>query len=97
MANQWSLKARYILGSLNVIADQLSRQGQILPTEWSLHPLVIQDLFRKWGHPLVDLFANRYNYKCAVFVSSAPDPLAWAVGTLTLDLEGLNAYTYPPH
>ena len=88
MANQWTLKARYIPGSLNVIADQLSRQEQTLPTEWSLHPLVVQDLFKRWGHPLVDLFATRYNNKCQVFVSPAPDPLAWQVDAFTLDLEG---------
>ena len=32
------LKARHIPGCLNVIADKLSRQGQIIQTEWSLHP-----------------------------------------------------------
>ena len=29
------LKARHISGCLNVIADKLSRQGQIIQTEWS--------------------------------------------------------------
>ena len=31
------LKARHIPGRLNVIADKLSRQGQIIQMEWSLH------------------------------------------------------------
>ena len=31
------LKARHIPGRLNVIADKLSRQGQVIQTEWSLH------------------------------------------------------------
>ena len=96
IANNWTLKARYIPGSLNVIADQLSRQGQILPTEWSLHHQVVKDLFSRWGTPQVDLFATRYNRKCECFVSPAPDPLAWEVDALTLDLEGLVAYAYPP-
>lgn len=39
-----NLRARYIPGRLNVIADQLSRDGQILPTEWSMHPLVFRGL-----------------------------------------------------
>jgi len=96
MDNQWVVRARYIPGTLNVIADQLSRKGQILPTEWSLHKDVVQWLFLRWGTPIVDLFATRYNNKCPVFVSPAPDPLAWEVDALTLDLEGLNAYAYPP-
>ena len=32
------LRARYIPGKLNALADQLSRRGQILHTEWSLVP-----------------------------------------------------------
>ena len=31
------LKATHIPGRLNVIADKLSRQGQVIQTEWSLH------------------------------------------------------------
>ena len=34
----WTLKAIYIPGRFNVIVDQLSRLGQVLPTEWSLCP-----------------------------------------------------------
>ena len=33
-----TVKARYIPGRLNVIADKLSRLGQTIQTEWSLHP-----------------------------------------------------------
>jgi len=74
MGNQWVVKASYIPGSLKVIADQLSRKGQILPTEWSLHRDVIQWLFHKWGTPIVDLFASRYNNKCPVFCVSGSGP-----------------------
>jgi len=93
----WTVKARYIPGRLNVIADQLSRSGQVLPSEWSLSHHVVQWLFSRWGTPHVDLFATRHNKKCPVFVSPAPDPLAWEVDALSLSLEGLSAYAYPPH
>ena len=33
-----TLRARHILGCLNVIADRLSRPNQPIMTEWSLHP-----------------------------------------------------------
>ena len=39
---QVTLKARHIPGRLNVIADKLSRLGQTIQTEWSLHPEVFQ-------------------------------------------------------
>ena len=42
------LKARHIPGCLNVIADKLSRQGQIIQTEWSLHQEVFDLLVQIW-------------------------------------------------
>ena len=91
-----SLRAVHIPGHMNVIADQLSRAGQTLPTEWSLHPEVVRDLFRQWGKPHVDLFATRYNHKCDLFVSPVPDPLALATDALSFDWDHLWAYAYPP-
>ena len=90
------LSARYIPGKLNVIADGLSRRGQILPTEWSLHPRVVELVFNHWGAPLVDLFATRLNHKCPTFVSPVPDSLAWDVDALSISWEGLDAYAFPP-
>ena len=97
--HSWSvtLRARHIPGRLNVIADQLSRAGQILPTEWSLHQDIVQDLFDRWGTPTLDLFATRYNKRCPVFVSPVPDPLALETDALSFPWEGLFAYAFPPH
>jgi len=47
--NSWSLRARHIAGKLNVLADQLSRAGQIIQTEWTLRPQVVESLFHRWG------------------------------------------------
>ena len=41
-SNQVTLRARHIPGRLNVVADKLSRLGQIIQTEWSLHPQIFQ-------------------------------------------------------
>lgn len=92
----WLLSARHIAGKLNVLADQLSRSGQTLQTEWSLDQKVADLIFLKWGRPLVDLCATHLNHKCPLFVSPVPDPRAWAVDALTVSFQGLEAYAYPP-
>ena len=60
---QVTLRARHIPGRLNVIADKLSRLGQTIQTEWSLHPEVFQAVCSRWHQPQVDLFATRFNNK----------------------------------
>ena len=81
---QVTLRARHIPGRLNVIADKLSRLGQAIQTEWSLHPEVFQAICSRWHQPQVDLFATRFNNKLPQFVSPVPDPQAWAVDALSL-------------
>jgi len=96
MRNKWFVRAKYIPGKLNVIADQLSRRGQTLPSEWSLHQEAADLLFQRWGKPLIDLCATRHNTKCPLFVAPAPDSRALWVDALTMEFEGLQAYVYPP-
>ena len=90
------LKARHIPGRLNVIADKLSCQGQVIQTEWPLNKKVFDRLCFRWHHPEVDLFATRYNCKLSKFVSPVPDPQAWAVDALTVPWENLDLYAFPP-
>ena len=94
--NQVTLKARHIPGWLNVVADKLSRLGQIIQTEWSLHTETFQTICFRWHRPLVDLFATRFNNKLPQFVSPVPDPLAIAVDALSIPWENLDAYAFPP-
>ena len=89
-------KARHIPGRLNVIADKLSRLGQTIQTEWSLHPEVFQAICSRWNQPQVDLFATRFNNKLPQFVSPVPDPQALAVDALSLSWEDLDPYAFPP-
>ena len=93
---QVTLRARHIPGRLNVIADKLSRLGQTIQTEWSLHPAVFQAVCARWHQPQVDLFATRFNNKLPQFVSLVPDPQAWAVDALSLSWEDLDPYAFPP-
>ena len=70
--NQVTHKARHIPARLNVVADKLSRLGQIIQMEWSLLPEVFQTISSKWHRPQIDLFATRFNNKLPQFVSPAP-------------------------
>ena len=93
---QVTLRARHITSRVNVIADKLSRLGQTIQTEWSLHPEVFQAICSWWHQPQVDLFATRFNNKLPQFVLPVPDPQAWAVDALSLSFEDLDPYAFPP-
>ena len=91
-----TLEARHIPGRLNVIADKLSRLGQTIQMEWSLHLEVFQAICSWWHQPKVDRFATRFNNKLPQFVSPVPDPQAWTVDALSLSWEDLDPYAFPP-
>ena len=52
------IRVRHIAGQLNVLADALSQEGKIVPHEWSLHPLMLRDLWQVWERPPIDLFTT---------------------------------------
>ena len=66
------LDARYLPGESNVLADVLSRRGQVVGTEWSLHPQVARALLRAWGNPSIDLFATCLNAKLPPVLLACP-------------------------
>ena len=66
------LEARYLPGESNVLADVLSRRGQVVGTEWSLHPQVAGALLRAWGNPSIDLFATCLNAKLPLYWLACP-------------------------
>jgi len=96
-AQGWILASKHVPGRLNILADQLSRRGQSIQTEWELHQEAAQALFDRWGQPLIDLFATRLNAKLPLFISPVPDPLALGVDALSVPWEGMTAYAFPPH
>ena len=89
------LRARYIPGKLNALADQLSRRGQILHTEWSLCPRIFKHLCNQFTKPRWDLFATKYNKKLEIYASPMPDLESEAVDALSLSWENMWAYAYP--
>jgi ribonuclease HI len=90
------IKAKHIPGRLNVLTDTLSREVQIVNTEWSLCPQIFSEIYRKFSAPNIDLFATRYNTKLMTYVSPIPDPQAYAVDALSMDWKNWWAYAYPP-
>jgi ribonuclease HI len=91
-----TVRAKHIPGARNVLADQLSRSGQILSTEWTLNQQVANHLFSLWGQPLLDLFATRYTTRLPLFVSPYPDVRAMTTDALAMNWDLLTAYAYPP-
>ena len=90
------LEARYLPGESNVLADVLSRRGQVVGTEWSLHPQVARALLRAWGNPSIDLFATCLNAKLPLYCSLVPDPKAVFEDAFRHPWDDLDLYAFPP-
>ena len=89
------LLPQFVPGCLNVLADSLSRRGQVLGSEWTLHQEVCRDLFRLWP-VTVDLFATSFNHRLQVYFSPMADPQAAVVDALDQSWDNLQAYAFPP-
>ena len=90
------LDVRYLPGQANVLADLLSRRGQVVGTEWSLHPQVARSLLRVWGNPSIDLFAMSLNAKLPLYCSLVLDPQAVFEDAFRHPLDDLDLYAFPP-
>ena len=96
--NSISLLAKHIKGSLNVLADFLSRPDCVVKTEWSLS----QENFMwvcaqsPWGPPTIDLFANRFNHQLDRYFSPCPDEQAVATDALVASWPFEVTYAFPP-
>ena len=90
------LDARYLPGESNVPADVLSCRGQVVGTEWSLHPQVARALLRAWGNPSIDLFATCLNAKLPLYCSLVPDPQAVFEDAFRHPWDDLDLYAFPP-
>ena len=89
------LDARYLPGQANVLADVLSRHGQVVGTEWSLHPQLVRSLLRVWGIPSIDLFATCLNTKLPLYCSLVPDPQAVFEDAFRHPWDDLDLYAVP--
>ena len=90
------LDARYLPGENNVLADVLSRRGQVVGTEWSLHPQVARSLLRVWGNPSIDLFATCLNAKLPLYCLLVLDSQAIFEDAFRHPWDNLDLYAFPP-
>ena len=89
------LAPQFIPGSLNVLADSLSRPHQLPHTEWSLSPEVFRSISCLWPVQ-IDLFATSENRQCSIFFSPFRDPMAAGTDAFLQPWDGLQAYAFPP-
>ena len=94
-SNGVRLLPQFVPGCLNVLADSLSRRGQILGSEWTLSMDVCLKLFRRWL-VTVDLFATSLNHRLQVYFSPMADPQATAVDAMIQSWDHVQAYAFPP-
>ena len=66
---------QFIMGSRNVVADSLSRQDQVIGSEWTLVQEVADESGKKWTATVV-LFATALNYRLPVYFSPLNDLMA---------------------
>ena len=92
------LQASFIRGSLNVIADMLSRADTVLKTEWRLSLMTFSWVsdHSPWGPPTVDLFAHRFNTQLPRYISACPDVDALGVDALLTPWPREVCYAFPP-
>ena len=90
------LRARHILGCVNVIANRLSRPNQPIPTEWGLNSEIVNRIFQFWGTPKVDMFVTVHNTRLLQFMSPIAEPQALAVDALSQDWHGRSMYMFLP-
>ncbi len=87
---------RHIPGALNVIADRLSRSGEVLQTEWNLHPKVFEAIGNNLYRRMIDAFDTSENTKLPLYMSPILDQGAYAIDALSTPWVGLCLYIFPP-
>ena len=64
-------------------------------TERSLHPEVVNLIFKLWGTPVVDRFATVHNTHLPQFMALVPEPRALTIYALSQDWQGRSMYMFP--
>ena len=90
-----SLRAMYLPGPQNVVADFLSRQKP--PSgEWRLHPEVVEEIWRLYGRAEVDLFASASTAHCPLWFSLMETSSPLGQDALAHPWPDVLLYAFPP-
>ena len=90
-----SLRAMYVPGLTNVVADQLSRRGT-LTGEWRLHPQVVEEIWNRFGTAVANLFASRETTHCLLFFSMGRDDPPLGTDAMAHQWPQGLLYAFPP-
>lgn len=90
-----TLRAVYLPGEDNQIADYLSRQKPP-PGEWYLHPEVVQRIWSLFGQAEVDLFASEGSTHCPLWFSLTGGLGSLAQDALAHPWPQVLLYAFPP-
>ena len=88
------LTAEYLPGSMNIIADKLSRNFHD-SSNWRLNPQLFKVLDQRWGPLMIDLFADRLNAQTPTYYSWKQDPQAAGSDAFLWPWNG-KCYAFPP-
>ncbi|KAI9554999.1 reverse transcriptase [Daphnia sinensis] len=78
-----NLEAKYLPGTLNVVADMESRRSFQDRGDWQLNRPIFQKIWERW-HPKIDLFALQWNAQLPEFACWHPDPAAWMIDAFSV-------------
>ena len=93
------LDARHLAGEKNVVADLLSRRGEVCKNEWRLDPATFLWVQQRnpFGKATVDLFANQLNHQLPRYGSPHHDVNALLVDSLHSQWPRAEIlYAFPP-
>ena len=86
----------HIAGIRNILADSLSRKGQLQSSEWALSPHEVSRAFNHSGWPTTDLMATAENRVVKRFISPVPHPEALGVDVFSAEWPDETLYLFPP-
>ena len=89
------LSCAHVPGVENVLADYRSRHFAD-NTEWEVRQEIFEKVCKIFGHPKIDLFASRLNFKVDKYVSRFPDPSACAIDAFSVSWNKTFFYAFPP-
>ena len=96
LANQITLTAEYLPGTLNTRADKALREMKNCSSEWILNKPIFQKMIQTLRPVDEDLFATRLCHQIPKYISWQPDPHAWMVDAFQTNWSNLKAYAFPP-
>ena len=93
-----TFEIHHIPGQQMVLADFLSRNTHLMPTELQISPVAFQRTTKKLElNPEIDLFATKFNAKLKIYHSSIQDQKAAQINTFTTDWSNYKVlYAFPP-